>query len=626
LGQLGSDNPSASLNPLPVRDWNNKNVPLIEAKQITAGNHHACALLKNGKAFCWGDNTFGQIGNDTGDDTRVSMVMENEKAPKAFEGIQSIIAGGNSTCLIAKEDQSLFCFGEKYGSKNKINWIPEKIDISGRIETLTEIKQVSLGDGFGCALSRSQVYCWGKNDHKQLGHSYHEIGTTKASPVEVHYPKKSPLSKIESIAAGDKHACALHREEGTVFCWGDNSFGQLGTNSSHGLPEQVAVSSSNFSVKRVKTIAAGRERNCIISSKDELFCWGNGAFGILGNSLAISNYPERVKDSNNDMLNGSTAVSIGYDHSCVIGTNKKLFCFGLNQYGQLGSRMFGSSTFNNVHSISTYGQKSCVIYGEHNSVGCFGESGFELEEIKNNLKPYQGSSGVSVGENQICIINAEQQVVCIDYATKPANHYVVQGENKTPLKDIWKVLSRGKLNCGLSREKGEIWCWGDWKKNQWPMAKQLTFAGKPTSDFIQFSMSDEQICGAHGIHGDVYCTADNESAQNASNLQSVIGQKNKPFTGVFNLSAGKNHTCAMNDQSQVFCWGSNELDQLGVKSEHTLIPQRVLIEDEKNRKINHITTGDAYTCFTTEKERSLFCFGNRLFNEGNSSTPLEYPL
>ena len=637
-GQLGNPNQQSSIDPVPVLDTENNNTPISDAKQVTAGENHACALLKSGRAICWGDNSYGQIGNPQPEGVQVKTVMQDGKPPKAFESIQSITAGGNSTCITAKDDFTLFCFGDRYGITKGNNWVPSKIELAGGIVPLSQIKQVGLGNGFGCALSRSQVFCWGNNEFKQLGAAIDASGTTKASAVEVHYPLNAPISKIEAIAVGDKHACALHRDENTIYCWGDNTFGQLGTTSMHGLPEQVAVGTSNLTLKGAKYIAAGKERTCIISSSDELFCWGNGAHGILGNETLNTPFPTRVLDSNNEMISGSLSVAIGADHACVVGINKKIFCFGLNQNGQLGSRIITSTALSNVSVMDTYGHKTCLIYGDKKTVGCFGGvelssntentvNSFSIEEVKGALKPFNESISVSVGLNHICIVNSDQQVECIDYETKPPNHVLIQTDKNAPLKDIWHVRSRGKWNCGLTREKGEVWCWGDWKKNQWPAAKQLNFAGKPTKDFIQISMNEDQICGINGVSGIIYCSVDAEISQNAINLQVISDSKGLPFSGVFSLSSGKNHTCALNDKNQLYCWGSNEFGQLGVSSlASSSIPLRVTIKNESHRKITRVSAGDYHTCFSTEVEMSLFCFGKSFYHEANSPAPIEYPL
>ena len=615
-GQLGNPIKFSTVDPVPVLDAENENAPILEARQITAGENHACALLKSGRAICWGNNSYGQSGNPSTDGYQVKTVKENEKSPRPFQGIQTIVAGGNSTCIIANEDHSLFCFGERFGSTKKINWVPEKIDVAGEVDVLSQVKQVVLGNGFGCALIRSQVFCWGNNDHHQLGSNTQTTSTTKATAVEISYPIKSPLNKIESITAGDQHACALHRDEGTVFCWGDNTYGQLGNTSIHGLPEQVAVGPSNLSLKGAKFIAAGRERTCTIAMNDDLFCWGNGMHGILGDESISNAYPSKVKDSNNDPISASSSISIGYDHACVIGTDKKIFCFGLNQNGQIGSRTMGSSSKSNVIGISTFNQKTCVIQGDKKTISCFGE--------ENNPVPFQDALGVSVGKNHVCMINSDQQVQCIDYETKPASLTIIQTEKNTALKDISQLRSRGKWNCALTREKGEIWCWGELGKIQWPLAKQIYFSGKPATDFIQLSISDHQICGIHGVSAEVLCSMELDQSSNNINLQTLLNTDGKPLLGTFSISSGKNHTCVLNDKNQIFCWGSNELGQLGaplLKEYNT--PQKLT---QPKHKITGITTGDFHTCFTNDTDLGLFCFGKGFFNDGFSSQAIEYPL
>ena len=635
-GQLGNPGTQiASVDPLPVLDPENKDLPVTEARQVTAGEQHACAILKSGRAICWGDNSYGQLGNQSQTGVQAKTVMEDERTPKPFAGIRTIVAGGNSTCVIANDDASLFCFGEKFGATKKINWLPEKVELAGGIVTLSQVKQVGLGNGFGCALTRSQVYCWGNNESKQLGAPTDALGTTKAAGVEVHYPLKAALSKIDAIAVGDKHACALHRDEGTVYCWGNNTFGQLGTSSLHGLPEQVAADANNYTLKGAKSIAAGKDRTCFISTKDELYCWGNGAHGLLGNDSVASQYPLRVLDSNNDFIAATASIAIGDDHACVIGSNQKLFCFGLNQTGQIGTRMIAGNILGtdkkplgSVTVIDTYESRTCAIFGEKHGVACFGGTdNSALEELSNNGKPYHDVSGVAVGHAHLCIINSEQQVECIDNGTQPPNHTIIQTEKKTPLKDIWHIRSRGDWNCGITREKGEIWCWGTWKKNQWPNAQQISFSGKPTADFIQFSLSDDQICGVHGVSGAVYCTSDSEMQQNTNNLQALNDSDGKQVSGVFSLSGGKHHTCAIDDKGHLYCWGSNEFAQLGVSTrKSSSVPIRVNIKNESQRRISRVTAGETHTCFTTENDLSIFCFGKGFFNDGISTTPVEYPL
>jgi alpha-tubulin suppressor-like RCC1 family protein len=658
-GQLGNNRVIASVDPMPVLDAENGNVAIVDVKQVAAGENHACALLKNGRAICWGDNSFGQAGNPSLS-IGVKTIVENDRTMKAFQGIHEIFAGVNSTCFTAKDDFSAYCFGERYGAIKKMNWNPERVDLAGSIGTLGNVKKIGLGRGFGCALSRSsQVYCWGRNDFNQLGALSTLPGTTKALLVQVTYPQEQPLSKIDMLSVGEFHACALHRDEKTVYCWGDNKYGQLGNTSVRGLPEQVALGSNNLTLKGVANLAVGPDRTCIISSREEVFCWGNGANGILGSEKVLSPYPIRALDANGDMLTSAAQISLGFDHACIIDTSQKLYCFGINEFGQLGSRSIAGQVIlgdlkpaTKVNALDTHSFRTCMVYGDNQSVACFGDreidnlnqkyetNSFVPEEIKKGTQAYRGALGVSVGNSHICIITSEQKVDCLGEGSKGqlgANDSqnlksgTVQDEQQHAVTDIWQIKTVEDFNCGLKQESGSIWCWGNWRGDRWLNAKIVSAAGRPSADFIQISMSTDQVCGIHGVERNVLCSArlDKTSDHPLQNLNLVAmsDSEGKLLKKVLSISGGKNHFCALDEESRVFCWGSNEYGQLGTRSvKESLKPLRFLATKDALKKVSRVSAGDHHTCLASSDEASLYCFGENFFGGANSPEPVEYPL
>jgi len=654
-GQLGNLKVRASVDPVPVLDTENSNAPLVDVKQIAAGENHACALQKSGRAVCWGDNLFGQAGNPstTGG---VKTVIENERTQKAFQGIHGIYAGANSTCIVAKDDFSPYCFGERYGSTRQFNWVPEKVDLAGSIGTLGNVKEIGLGRGFGCALSKSsQVYCWGRNDLNQLGALVALPGMTKATPVQVTYPAEAPITRVDAIAVGENQACALHRDEKTVYCWGDNRYGQLGNTSIRGLPEQVALGSNNLTLKGVNQLSVGSDRTCIISSRDEVFCWGNGAHGVLGSEKVLSPYPVRVLDPNGDMLTSAVSIAVGYDHACIIDTSQKMYCFGINEYGQLGSKFVaGPVILNNLQPVSkvtaidTYGLRTCMVYGKDQSVACFGDkeidninqktefNSFVPEEIKKGLQPYKGAIGVSVGKSHLCVITSGQQVECLGDGSKgqlgggetqSAKYSVVLDDHNQPLRDIWQVKTREDWNCALRQESGAVWCWGEWNGQRWLTSKHITVGGRPSSDFIQITMSLDQICGIHGVERELFCTQRGEKSADHLDFKQVFDAEGKPMKKIMMLTAGLHHACSLDEDGKVYCWGLNDAGQLGLKSiREAARPIRIVFQNEHLRKISRISAGNRHTCVATSDDAALFCFGERFFGEADSSDPVEYPL
>jgi alpha-tubulin suppressor-like RCC1 family protein len=648
VGQLGNPVQYSSIDPVPVIDLDNNNSEITDAISISAGNQHACAVLKSGRAVCWGSNESGQLGNQTKGEAGAHSVLEQDRSTRAFAGVHSIAAGGNGTCMIAKNEQFVYCFGERFHENGPSLWIPKKVEIFSTGVPLNQSKQVAMGNGFGCALVRSQVYCWGLNDSKQLGAKTIDIGNAKAIPVEVSYPSRSALSKIEMITAGDKHACALHRDEGTIYCWGSNAHGQLGTTSTHGAPEQVAVTSTNLTLKRAKGVYAGKERTCTVATNDELYCWGNGAQGLLGSEITNSNFPVKAiaSDGTNQTIQGT--FSIGADHACGLTTQNKMMCFGLNTFGQLGSTAMASPVLSftgrtpiaEVVSMDSFGHRTCIIHGKNREVACFGgknteavnyrknQNNFTIEEVTTGeSKNYQGISAVADGELNLCLIHGDQTAECIDFKTRPPNHFFAESAPKKKIQDLWMVKTNGNLFCALTREKGEIWCWGEWRNIKLPTPQQIKLNNEVASNFVQLMVNDDQICGVSGSAGNVFCStvAEGQFSLNLVPQQDVNGAA---LSGVFSLTNGKNHVCGNSNKGQLLCWGSNEYGQLGTKAVKNYSTKALAVDlkPEQAKQISKLSAGTYHTCYGTMTEASIHCFGKSFYGKSGSITPREFSL
>jgi alpha-tubulin suppressor-like RCC1 family protein len=649
-GQLGNPSAGNSIKPVAVMDLESNGLPITEVRSLSAGAEHACAVLKSGRAVCWGDNSVGQLGNISQTGIGARSVLESERNQKPFANVKDISAGGASTCFIARDDSSVFCLGERYGNTRKVNWIPERVDLANSIGSLNNVRQVSVGKGFACALTKgAQVYCWGQNDQNQLGILINVKGMPKASLVQVSYPQEMALSRIEQITTGDSHACAIHRDEKTVYCWGDNRLNQLGSSSSRGNTEQVALGSNNLTLKGVKEVRAGPDRTCIISTRDELFCWGNGESGLLGNPKPLSVYPSRVLDSNLEALAGIAHVQIGGHHSCTLDLSGRMYCFGLNTYGQMGfTRVSGqalqteASPLKKVSAIDIKGNRVCVIYGEDQRAGCFGGKEFDnlasrpehnnfiLEELKRNNVLIREINALAIGNDQICIVTGSQEVTCIPTGEKSRVESAVKVQDQAthkPLKDIWQVKAQDQFACALSQAEGSAWCWGQSSLEQAKDAHGLLSEGRPLKELIQLAITHEQVCAIKGAERTVYCGNAIDFLKNQFEMAPLKTEDGGILRGVLSLSGGSHHSCAVTDNGKLYCWGSNEYYQFGMKSpKSSLVGVLVPVKNERIRKITRVTTGDTHTCITSTEDPTLYCFGGSFYNGSNSIDPIEYPL
>jgi alpha-tubulin suppressor-like RCC1 family protein len=263
-------------------------------REIGKGFEHTCGLDAEGTAYCWGNNTFGQLG----DSSRISR-----SAPVRVMGTQryaTIAAGLNASCALTV-DGALYCWGEvaqgsspaevcAEGSKGISIpcWLlPTRVDLSAA-GTDTVFRSLSVGS-HSCAISTTgRAYCWGAGDPQLLGLNTVDARALRPGPVETDL-------LFQSISVGYDHTCALV-PSGEAYCWGGSSasgpvLGQLGDGTTVSRTRPVAVAGG----LRFRSISAGYEHTCAITLDGAGYCWGLNHQGQLGiGSQSASLVPARV--------------------------------------------------------------------------------------------------------------------------------------------------------------------------------------------------------------------------------------------------------------------------------------------------------------------------------------------
>src|SRR5437773_2188179 len=255
---------------------------------VAGGGFHACMRLPDGTVQCWGRNNFGQLGNGDGN-------LADSSVPVAVRGLTTatrVVTGDSHTCAL-------------------------------------------LGDG--------TVQCWGVGDSGQRGDgTFNNISTVPAAVVGI--------TGAGAVAARGYHSCAL-LGDGTVWCWGRNSDGQLGvTPSGSQCPTTPGFFCSSTPVRATgitsaAAVIAGGYHTCALFGDGTAQCWGRNDDGQLGDgTFTSSSTAVRVGG-----ITGAVAVSAGILHTCALLANGTVKCWGAvgpnNDFGQLGNgATTGSST------------------------------------------------------------------------------------------------------------------------------------------------------------------------------------------------------------------------------------------------------------------------------------------
>jgi len=278
------------------------------ASTIAAGYNHTC-LIRSGKAYCWGDNSYGELGNYSSVSSDVPAAVYTGGALSGVT-LTAITAGYDYTCALSSAG-AVYCWGyNNYGqlgnNSNMNSSVPVAVSASGALSGVS-VTQISAGYGTACAVGGGAAYCWGNGGNGELGTS----PQTYQSTVPVAVSTAGVLSgvSVTQIVAGPISACAIGG--GNAYCWGYNGYGQLGNNTTtqSTVPVAVTTSGTPMSGQTLTGITGGTNFMCALSGAGAAYCWGGGAVGQLGNGAnSESNVPVAVSTAG--VLSGVTLTQL----------------------------------------------------------------------------------------------------------------------------------------------------------------------------------------------------------------------------------------------------------------------------------------------------------------------------
>jgi alpha-tubulin suppressor-like RCC1 family protein len=348
-GELGNNSTTNSSVPVAVSTAGV--LSGVTVTQITADSgFNACALGAAGAAYCWGKNSDGQLGNNTLTSSSVPVAVSTAGV-LAGKTLTQITAGNDLTCALDSAGLA-YCWGDNTrgqlgnNSTTTPSPVPVAVTTTGALSGVT-LTQVSAGNAFACALGSTGVaYCWGYNASGQLGNS-----STVSSGVPVAVTTTGVLAGVTltQVTPGASFACALG-STGAAYCWGLNGKGQLGNGSTTTSAAPVTVTASGLLLTQV---SAGDTATCALASTGAAYCWGSNTSGQLGNnSTTQSTVPVSVAPQ------GPTGVAaVAGDATAAISWTAPVFLNNGSITGYTASAVPGSA------SCSTAGATACTISG-----------------------------------------------------------------------------------------------------------------------------------------------------------------------------------------------------------------------------------------------------------------------
>ena len=491
----------------------NKNIENVISANI--GVNHVVAIKENGEVYAFGYGKNGELGNRNDNNSITPVMVGNDIIRTNTNNVvlkvnqQTTIEGYVDYFNIFNNDIKNINYTSKDTSVATLEDIQEndnndetqnqskqfKIKLSGKktgttivtanqentdnigviqVEVVPEIENeitispnvITNGSHTISLREDGKVFTWGDNTYGQLGNG---TVTTSDEPVEVTFPEGTIITQI---AAGENHNVALD-SNGNVWTWGRNNNYQIGnTRENQYTPYKVS------NLPKVIKIAAGNNNTMVITENNELYAWGLNAYGDLGLGIYTNKVlPKKVKGVH-DIID----ISGGKSHYIVLNRAGEVFVTGSNLYGQLGignneigkinefqkieiKDKIGTIDAGDISNIATTVDGYVYTWGG-NTYSTLGTEDKENKNVPTKLKAVKNIRQASIGKTHTILRDGNNNV----YVTGTnSNGQLGLGtpENKTTFEQNTLInnvirVSSGDTYTVFLKEDGSVWACGDY--------------------------------------------------------------------------------------------------------------------------------------------------------------------
>jgi alpha-tubulin suppressor-like RCC1 family protein len=587
------------------------------ATQVVAGSGHACALEADGTVWCWGSGTQGQLGNGT----RTGSAFKPMKVASLGSDVEEIEAASNQTCA-GKKDGTVWCWGSDYGAT--------PVHVGG----LDGAASFAVGDGHVCAVSNDgSVSCRGDSAYGQLG-----TGSTVGPAGAI----AELGNDVSSVAAGSNHACAV-KKDGTLWCWGSNANGQLGLGDGAPpfqcgtgnpcQPSPVQVSSLGATVKAV---VAGGAMTCAIEKDGTSWCWGAG---ILGDGTTLNrDAPVQVGALGSDAAKLSTRGS----HSCAVRSDGTLWCWGSNASGELGLG-------NNVGQFCYGTGGGCMplplvadVAGSDVTGVAVGSTFTCVLTQAGSVRCWGGNAGGQLGDGT----NATPKLIPVDTRlcelgggagsggrTGAGGAGGAAGSSDAGACTVEELVLSDQHTC-VRKGDGSLWCWGANSHGELGTGKAGASSPSPVktltigASFTTAGAGQDHTCALEA-NGSLWCWGyapfgplGGPSGNDACSCEPAPAQVGTLGYEVAGIGIGGGGGCAIKNDRSLWCWGSNRDGELGIGSTAETAGTAEVMALGKTTM--EVVVGSSHAC-ALKKDGTVWCWGsNNQCQLGDGTTQAPY--
>ena len=635
-GQLGDSSTA-------VHEVGNPNVTVDNSSysSISTGRTHTCGIRTNdSRVLCWGDDTYGQIGNG---DTSENLVPTNTTDSSAYT---SISAGWRQTCGIRTNDSRVLCWGNgDYGqlgdgSNATHNTLNPNITTDSSVYT-----SISTGTMHTCGIraNDSRVMCWGQGTSGQLGDG--QMIVSKPNPNVT-----TDSSAYSSVSAGEYHTCGIRVNDSRAMCWGRGLEGELGDG-------QMIVNKPNPNVttdsSAYVSINTGEYHTCGIRANDSrVMCWGQASYGQLGDGQTAVNKP------NPNITTDSSAYGRGFSSSeeilvSILGNAflniGETWSLGCRAYDFIGYSSWMNSTGITIKEINipevtintplntTYGLivvfnvtatdasgiGTCV-YSLDNALNVSMTNITSNEWNATNFSMISGSHNVKFYCNDsVGNINGSQSITfSVDANTLPVIQTVkINSTTNSSTENI-------KGYCNATDGEGDDLAY----QYQWYNGSTVYMNGT-LFKVGSISSGRDHTCGIRANDSRVLCWGQGDYGQLGDGRTSAhnVGNPNltTDLSAYSSINAGYYHTCGIRvNDSRVLCWGRGDWGNLGDGSNATHNVGNPNVTTDVSAYTS-ISAGYEHTCGIRTNDSRVLCWGigndGQLGDNSTSAHEVENP-